>query len=256
MDIETFLETERSFHNNYAKKLNWNESVSESMSYRSPVPVEKYVNQLLGNVEGKRILDIGSGHGNCALNLAKRGAIVTSIDISTELIAGCKQRAITNGLHVDFRVMNACELDFDDETFDFVVSFVAIHHMPDLRQFYLEAHRVLKREGTIILIEPKKYNFFIEFVRKYIRNKETYWTPTEHLFVRDDIRLFKNIFGNMKKREFAFLSVSSLFFKRIINLPLAYNVSLRLLTFADDILRHIPGLRSLYWGVVLQAVKK
>jgi len=258
VDYETFLEIERTFHDNYAKTLDWNESVPESMSYGNAelVPVEKYVKQLLGNIQGKRILDVGSGHGNCALNLAKRGAIVTSIDISPELIAGCKQRAIHNGVSVDFRVMDACELEFDDETFDLTISFLTIHHLPDLRRFYLEAYRVLKPGGIIILVEPQKYNPFVEFGRKYIRNKETDRTPTEHPLVASDIRLFKDIFGNMDKREFSFLLVGSLFFKMVLNFPIVYRTSRMFLRFIDDILRLIPFLRPLYWTVVLSAVKR
>jgi len=258
MDQKAFLEIERNFHDSYAKTLDWNEGVSEFMSYgkgKLP-PVEIHFRQLLGDVNGKRILDIGSGHGNCALNLAKRGAIVTSIDISPELIDGCKRRAANNGLSVDFRVMNACELQFSEETFDSIVGFRTAHHLPDLKQFCLEAYRVLKKGGFIILVEPQKYNPFVEFGRRFIRNKETDRTPTEHPLVSKDIHLLKNIFGNLEKKEFHFLDVSSEFFKVIINLPLVYCISTRLLKFFDDVLWHIPFLRPLYWDVVLKATKK
>ena len=59
-----------------------------------------YFRNLLGDVRDKVILDIGSGHGSGALSLAKRGARVTSIDISQELIgdakAGARERPVVS----------------------------------------------------------------------------------------------------------------------------------------------------------------
>lgn len=258
MDEKRFLEIERTFHDRYSATLDWNEPISDFMSYEQAdvPPVEKYFQQILGNIEGKRLLDIGSGHGNCALNLARKGAIVISIDISPNLISGCKKRAAVNKLCVDFHVMDACKLEFGDETFDLIVAFRTIHHLPDIHHFYLEAHRVLKRKGVIILVEPQKYNPFVEFGRRFIRNKETDRTPTEHPFVPSDIHLFYKVFDDVEKREFEFLVVSCEVFRAIINLPSVYRLLSKALTFMDNILWHIPILRPLYWQVVLKATKE
>ena len=255
--IAKFLEIERQFHDNYAKGLDWDAPVGENYSYGTGklTDVEKYFLELLGDIRGKYVLDIGSGHGNCALKLAQAGAIVTSIDISPSLIAGCLHRAKANNLSVDFKVMNACALLFDDKIFDAIVGFRSIHHLPDLQKFFLEAYRILKLGGILVIVEPQKYNPFVEFGRKYIKNKDTDRTPTEHTMVPSDIRLVKNVFGNLIKKEFYFLAVGTLFFKQILKFNRLYKLVSSIFYAIDKLLWHIPFLRPLYWQVVIRAKK-
>ncbi|HEU4552111.1 MAG TPA: class I SAM-dependent methyltransferase [Chitinophaga sp.] len=255
---EEFLLIERDFHDRYAEGLNWNENISETLSYERDeygVPVEDYFRKMLGDVKGKKILDIGSGHGNTALNLAVKGAIVTSIDIAPKLIEGCKHRAQINKLDVDFRVMNACELEFADNTFDIILGFRTIHHLPNLEQFYKEAQRCLKKGGFLLVVEPQKYNPFVEIGRRFIKNDEDSRTPTEHPIVPKDIRLLKRIFGNIEKREFEFLKAGSLFFK-LIRMNFLYKLAMKTFTVVDNVLWYIPFLRPMYWQVVIKAIKQ
>mgnify|MGYP003577213899 CR=1 FL=1 len=254
---EEYLAIESAFHDNYAQDLDWGEKVTEALSYERDefgAPVEKYFKQLLGDVSGKTLLDIGSGHGNTALNLAGKGAIVHSIDIAPKLIEGCKQRASVNGLNVDFRVMNACELEYGDETFDIIVGFRTIHHLPDIEAFCAEAHRCLKKGGFLLLVEPQKYNPFVEFRRRFIKNKEDSRTPTEHPLVPKDIRMIRQTFGNLGKKEFEFLSVGALAIKPL-NSKFLYKAALKIFTVLDRALAYIPFMRPLYWQVVIKAVK-
>eukprot|EP00026_Physarum_polycephalum_P019482 Phypoly_transcript_21523.p1 GENE.Phypoly_transcript_21523~~Phypoly_transcript_21523.p1 ORF type:complete len:126 (+),score=18.06 Phypoly_transcript_21523:49-378(+) len=50
------------------------------------------------DVKGKRVCDVGTGPGVIALELAKRGAVVTGLDISPNQIEAAKQKAISLGL--------------------------------------------------------------------------------------------------------------------------------------------------------------
>ena len=139
IDNNEYLKIEREFHDKHAEHFNWSKPLSDDLSYDRDEfgkPVEDYYKQQLGNVKGKKILDIGSGYGNTALNLAKQGAIVYSIDISPKLIEGCKQRATLNNLNVDFREMDACNLEFKDYMFDIITGFRVIHHLPDLKKVF------------------------------------------------------------------------------------------------------------------------
>jgi SAM-dependent methyltransferase len=122
VDESTFLAIERQFHDRYADIVDWDEPIGDSLGYEYCEEAEEKVRQLLANVGNLQVLEIGSGHGNSALILAKCGAIVTSIDISPKLIEGCKHRSAVHNLSVDFRVMNACKLEFPDESFDIVTA--------------------------------------------------------------------------------------------------------------------------------------
>lgn len=253
-----FLSIEKQFHDNQAQNFNWDKVLTDSLSYGSDYDkaVEKYFYKLLGNIQYLKLLDIGSGTGNCALNLAKKKAHVTSIDISPLMIQGCRKRAENNNLNVNFIVMDANNMKFNDDEFDLIVGFRTIHHLPDLKKFYLDAYRILKKGGHLILVEPQKYNPFVEFGRKFIKNKSTDRTVTEHPLIPNDIKLVKKIFGNIEKKEFIFLSALSLIFIQIINVKMIYTVLFFFLSGVDRILSCIPFLKPLYWQVVLKVTKK
>jgi 2-polyprenyl-3-methyl-5-hydroxy-6-metoxy-1,4-benzoquinol methylase len=257
-DQNDFLEIERTFHDNYAKNLNWDQELSEFLSYEETdvdfIEIEKHINKLLGNVGGKQILDIGSGFGNAALNMAKKGALVTSIDISPKLIEGCKCRAKKNNLGVNFQIMDATNLKFEDNTFDIILGIRTIHHLQDIGGFLLNAKRCLKPGGFLLIVEPQKYNPFVEFGRRYIKNREDDRTSTEHPLVPKDLRVMKNIFGNLEKQEYSFLSAACQVFK-LMRWIKVYEFSSRTFSFIDRILWYLPFLRPLYWQVVIKCVK-
>ena len=98
--------------------------------------------------EGKKILDIGCGAGRTTYSFNEKGYDVIGIDYAPAMIEKAKE------LHpnIDFRVMNACALDFEDETFDHVYfSFNGIDHIhpfPKRVDCLKEIYRVLKKGGT------------------------------------------------------------------------------------------------------------
>lgn len=259
LDRETYIKIETEFHDNYSEILDWDEPVSENYSYDREdklygKEVEDCFVKMLGDVKGKRILDIGSGHGNTALKLAQRGGIVTSIDISPRLIEGCRYRAKKHSLPIEFMVMDACDLSFPDNSFDLVVGFRTIHHLPDIGKFYKDAHRCLEKGGFLLLVEPQKHNPFVELGRKFIKNSDDSRTPTEHPLVPSDIRLLKKVFGNVERKEFEFLSSACLALK-MVKLKVLYSILLKPAMILDRALRPIPFLRPLYWQVVLKSYK-
>jgi 2-polyprenyl-3-methyl-5-hydroxy-6-metoxy-1,4-benzoquinol methylase len=257
---DAYLKIETDFHNNYAGGLNWEEPISEFYSYerdkgRYGREAEELFVAWLDDIKGKTILDIGSGHGNTALKLAQRGGEVTSIDIAPKLIEGCRYRAAKNNLHINFEVMDAGEMTFADNSFDVIVGFRTIHHLPDIERFFFHAHRCLKPGGFILLVEPQKYNPFVEAGRYFIKNNAEDRTPTEHPLVPADISLMKKVFGNLQHKEFEFLASACLVLKMI-----RLNSLLRLLLppaiLLDRAIRKIDLFRPLYWQVVLKSYKQ
>ena len=94
--------------------------------------------------------------------------------------------------------------------FDMVVAARTVHHLPDVDDFYREAFRVLKSGGFLCLLEPQKYNPFVEFGRKFIKSGPEWRTATEHPLIPNDLRLMKSSFGNIQTWEFEFLTSLSL----------------------------------------------
>ncbi|TDQ05824.1 class I SAM-dependent methyltransferase [Labedaea rhizosphaerae] len=98
---------------------------------------------LVGDVSGLRVLDAGCGAGVFAAELAGRGAEVTGIDMSENLLAIARSRAPG-----EFRRHDLTEpLPFADASFDLAVASLVMHYIEDWVPPLRELHRVLAPGG-------------------------------------------------------------------------------------------------------------
>jgi ubiquinone/menaquinone biosynthesis C-methylase UbiE len=99
-----------------------------------------------------RVLEIAVGTGR---NLPYYPADVdlTGIELSPEMLALGRQRMGELGREVDFRIGDAQQLEFEDESFDTVIITFALCTIPDDRRAVAEAHRVLRPGGRLVLLE-------------------------------------------------------------------------------------------------------
>lgn len=100
--------------------------------------------------EGLRILDVGTGSGFFAVLLAEKGHHVTGIDLTPAMIGEAGRLAAEHQAEVDFRVMDAENLEFEDGQFDAVVSRNLTWTLPHPEQAYREWLRVLKAGGVLL----------------------------------------------------------------------------------------------------------
>ena len=105
--------------------------------------------QFLGDVTGRAVLDVGTGTGRAALALARRGAVVTGVDASKEMLRLATERAKDADLAVQFLPGDAHALQFADRAFDAVVCFRLLMHAPDWRRCLGELCRVA-RECVVV----------------------------------------------------------------------------------------------------------
>lgn len=99
---------------------------------------------------GLRILDVGTGSGFFAVLLAEKGHRVTGIDLTPAMIDEAGKLAEENQTEVEFRVMDAENLEFADGEFDAVVSRNLTWTLPHPDQAYREWLRVLKPGGVLL----------------------------------------------------------------------------------------------------------
>lgn len=106
---------------------------------------------LAGVQPGESVLDVCTGTGAVAFALAARGAVVTGIDLSLDMLAHAQRRAAGN---VTFLAGDASHLPFPDRAFDVCTLSMALHCMPaGIRVPVLrEMARVSRRR--IALMEP------------------------------------------------------------------------------------------------------
>jgi ubiquinone/menaquinone biosynthesis C-methylase UbiE len=104
------------------------------------------VDRLLTVSSGDRVIEIGCGQGHLTKRLAARGVDIVGIDANPAApeVAG-------SGL---VRHMTAEKLEFDDCSFDYVLSFHAIEHIPGLETALAEMARVLRPGGKALLVYP------------------------------------------------------------------------------------------------------
>src|SRR5262249_22025937 len=118
----------------------------------------------LGPVTGRDVLDFGCGAGEEAVYLAKLGARVTAIDISSTGIELTRARADANGVALDARLMRCDPTEFSDASFDVVHGFGILHHV-GLDAGLTEVHRVLRRGGHGVFWEHMGNCALIERLR-------------------------------------------------------------------------------------------
>ena len=112
---------------------------------------EAILNDLVPGTSGKRALDVGTGTGQLALYLAGSGFVVTGIDLAENMISHAKQNAGRHKLDIDFQIGDAERLEFEDNTFDVVVSRNLLWTLPDPQKAIFEWRRVMK-PGAILVI--------------------------------------------------------------------------------------------------------
>ncbi|MDY7039256.1 MAG: class I SAM-dependent methyltransferase [Chloroflexota bacterium] len=123
---------------------------TDDVHYGPLAPGEREMG-LLGDVAGKRVIEIGCGGGQNSIALAKWGAACVGVDPSPAQIAHARRLALENEVEVQFVVGVAEDLsDFPDGHFDVVLSSYAFDYVTDLRRAYDEAWRVLKPGGPFV----------------------------------------------------------------------------------------------------------
>ncbi|MHA1987499.1 MAG: class I SAM-dependent methyltransferase [Promethearchaeota archaeon] len=209
--------------------------------------------QILGDIKGKKVLDVGCGTGSLSFYLAQEGAIVIGIDLSRDLIDYCKAQSKNLGLPIDFREMNAQIPDFEEKSFDIILGSRIIHHLPDINLFFNVCKRLLKKNGFIAFIEPLKKNPIVELNRKFFAPKER--TEHEHpLYIRDIVNAGK-IFGNLEHHEFFLISPLAMYFSRFINKPFIFTTAYKILNFFEKPLYKIKFLKEYCWQTVFKCKK-
>lgn len=102
----------------------------------------------------QRVLDVACGSGTAALVAERRYCDVTGIDYVSGLIERARARAQANGQRIDFRVGDAQDVPFPDDSFDVVLSVYGVQFAADQEQAARELLRVCKPGGKIGLAGP------------------------------------------------------------------------------------------------------
>ena len=111
---------------------------------------EPEADEALGDVAGLEILDAGTGTGRHALRLAERGAHVTAVDFSDEMLAKARAKPGANRVRFENHDLTRA-LPYPDASFDRALSALVLEHVPDVAAFLRELGRVTRPHGRIVV---------------------------------------------------------------------------------------------------------
>jgi SAM-dependent methyltransferase len=178
--------------------------------FEAPTALEnRFILSRMGNLRGKRLLDIGAGLGESSVYFALQGAHVTMTDISPGMVQTGRELARRYGVEVEGIVSEAEHLGVAAETFDFVYVANTIHHVRDRDALFQKIHRALKPGGCFFSCDPLTYNPAINVYRRIATEVRT---EDESPLTRADLRLARKYFAGVQHREF-WISTLFLFVK-------------------------------------------
>jgi 2-polyprenyl-3-methyl-5-hydroxy-6-metoxy-1,4-benzoquinol methylase len=138
----------------HEREFDWGKTSQDYTAYRAGYPESFYeVLAALGiGTPGQKILDLGTGTGVLARAFAKRGAVVTGVDIAANQIAAAQALATQEGLHVTFQVRAAEAIDFPEHSFE-VISAGQSWLYFDKSVMIPKVLHLLTPEGCLVLTE-------------------------------------------------------------------------------------------------------
>lgn len=117
--------------------------------------VETIVHDLKAYLSGKKVLEIACGDSNFSLTTSKYAKEILATDISLERVKRRELEKIPN--NVQFKEMNATNLDIDENSFDVSSCYNALGHLKSiLRPVLTEMFRVTNQDGYLIFIATWK----------------------------------------------------------------------------------------------------
>jgi ubiquinone/menaquinone biosynthesis C-methylase UbiE len=137
----------------------------------------KFISQLKKITPQGTLVDLGCGSGNLIVEIAEKIPTLNLIglDISSEILEFAKKRAVDKKMEqkMEFKVGNAEEMPFEDNSIDILISSLSLHHWINPVNVFKEIYKVLKPDGTFLIFDfrrdSRKFFYgFITFVTKII----------------------------------------------------------------------------------------
>jgi phosphatidylethanolamine/phosphatidyl-N-methylethanolamine N-methyltransferase len=112
----------------------------------------EYVIENLGIPPGAKVLEVGAGTGT-SFPAYPAHCEITGVDLAPDMLARARQKIVENHWsHLTVMEMNALDLEFPDNTFDYVMAFHVVTVVPDPVRMIAEAKRVCKSGGRIVIV--------------------------------------------------------------------------------------------------------
>jgi ubiquinone/menaquinone biosynthesis C-methylase UbiE len=113
------------------------------------------------------VLEVAPGPGFLSIELAKRGLTVRAVDISKTFVEIARHNAAAEGVKAGFQLGNAAALPVEDASVDFVVCRAAFKNFSEPVKALAEMRRVLRPNGTVLLIDMRR-DVSVAEIQRYV----------------------------------------------------------------------------------------
>jgi ubiquinone/menaquinone biosynthesis C-methylase UbiE len=247
MKSQDRIDREQEFHDRrFANDIERQQKVSKFYQITNSIQQTRE-KLLLAHCQGAKIIEYGCGKGSYAFELAKQGAeLVTGIDISSVAIELAQKEVKDRGLgeNIEFKVMNAENLELPESYYDLICGSGILHHL-ELDRAISSIVKVLKPNGKAVFLEPLGHNFLINLYRQVT---PTIRSEDEHPLLQSDLNSFSEHFHQVNIRYFYLTSLAASF---LAGKP-GFTLALNCLEFLDSLLLKIPPLKKQAWLVLME----
>ena len=196
-----------------------------------------------GDIDGLRVLELGCGAGDLSVELLRRGARLTAIDISPGMVELARSRAGA----ASFVVAPAEDTGLPDASFDLVVGKWVLHHV-DVAAAAREVHRLLGPGGRAVFFENQDRNPLLRLARRGLwgaRRLNWVGTQDEHPLTRADFDTLGRTFDSVD------LSYPSFYCFEALSRALGHRFHRALAGVDGFVWRRLPFARRWSWHVLV-----
>jgi len=143
-----------------------------------------YITRALNAPKNSTFLDVGCGSCGHAIHLANRGFFVQAADFSESVLKKAEAKVKAKGLETKISIQreDVLALSFEDKSFNYVLCWGVLMHIPDLEKAIAELTRVLKPGGTLVIGEGNMYSLqsiILRNIKRFIGKKKAIAKKTQ-----------------------------------------------------------------------------
>ncbi|MGC4030995.1 MAG: class I SAM-dependent methyltransferase [Tepidisphaeraceae bacterium] len=194
---------EQAFHDEWANSLRVEDVLVDESWSAVTCPEHRWFIPRLGDLRGKRVLDLGCGAGEAAVWLAKQGADVVASDLSPQFLDLVERLAKHHNTTLTTHLADADTVSLEPASFDIVYAGNLLHHV-DLEKALDQIQMLLKPGGTVVTWDPLKHNPVINVYRRMASDVRT---EDEHPLGVRDVDAFRKRFVNVEYECFWFTTL-------------------------------------------------
>ncbi|MGN0098175.1 MAG: class I SAM-dependent methyltransferase [Candidatus Methanomethylophilaceae archaeon] len=139
-----------------------------------------------------KVLDVGTGPGFFPVILGREGHKVTAVDCTQAMLDEAAANCKAVGVEAEFFRMDAQNLDFEDESFDLVISRNLIWNLEDPERAYREWMRVLREGGKLMVFDGNHYLYLYD--KDYAKAEKINSQRNQHTHLGNvDVNIIRDI---------------------------------------------------------------